>query len=202
MMSKTSVFMADALTAHTALGGDVGNGLRTHGDAAVVMLRELPASAMIDLRLDPANAATLSAAQSALALNLPLTPGKSATGAERVAIWFGPDQWLIVAPSAAATPLVHALAGAAVSAVDVSDLRAEFELAGPRAMDVLRKGCAIDLHPRVFGPGDCALTSLARVRIAVRQTDERPGYRVLVERSVAPYLWDWLVDAMIEFGSA
>jgi sarcosine oxidase subunit gamma len=94
------------------------------------------------------------------------------------------------------------LDGGTVSAVDVGDLRAEFELAGPRAIDVLRKGCAIDLHPREFGAGDCALTALARVRVALRQTDDPPGYRVLVERSVAPYLWDWLVDAMMEFSGA
>lgn len=193
--------MADALIARTALGGAI-NALRTHGDAAVVMLRELPASAMIDLRLDPADAAALGAAERALALKLPLTPGKVATGAERVAWWFGPDQWLIVAPPAAAMPLMQALVGNALSAVDVSDLRAGFELAGPHAQDILRKGCAIDLHPRVFAPGDCALTALARVRIALYQTDDRTSYRVLVERSVAAYLWDWLTDAMMEFTGA
>ena len=194
--------MADVLIARTALGSEEGWDLRTLGDPAVVVLRELPACAMIDLRFDPADAAALSAAQSALALDLPLTPGKSATAGDRVASWFGPDQWLIAAPPAAAASLMEALDQDPVSAVDVSDLRAEFELAGPRAGDVLRKGCAIDLHPRVFGPGDCALTSLARVRIALRQTDDRPGYRVLVERSYAPYLWDWLTDAMMEYGGA
>jgi sarcosine oxidase subunit gamma len=194
--------MADVLTARTALGGDQVGVFRTHGDPAIVMLRELPASTMIDLRCDPADSAALSAAHSALALDLPLLPGKVSADAERVALWFGPDQWLIVAPPVDAATLVHALSDSVTSAVDVSDLRAEFELAGPRAIDVLRKGCAIDLHPRVFGPGDCALTALARVRVALRQTDDRPGYRVLVERSVAPYLWDWLVDAMMEFGGA
>jgi sarcosine oxidase subunit gamma len=194
--------MADVLTARTALGGNGVAGLRTHGDAAVVALRELPASAMIDLRFDPTDAAALSSAQSALALNLPLTPGTTGAGANCVALWFGPDQWLIVAPLADAAKLVHALSDSVASAVDVCDLRAEFELAGPRASDVLRKGCAIDLHPRVFRPGDCALTSLARVRVALRQADDRPGYRVFVERSVAPYLWDWLVDAMMEFTGA
>ena len=194
--------MADTLIARTALGAEYVAALRAYGDPAVVVLCELPAAAMLDLRFDPADAAALSAAQSALTLSLPLTPGKSATAADRVAWWFGPDQWLIVAPPAAAMPLMQALNQDAVSAVDVSDLRAEFELAGPRAGDVLRKGCAIDLHPRVFGPGDCALTSLARVRVALRQTDDGPGYRVLVERSYAPYLWDWLTDAMIEYGDA
>jgi len=191
--------MAEPLTARTALGGEGAAGLRAHGDPAVVVLRELPAAAMIDLRLDPADAAALNAAQTVLSLDLSLTPGKAVTGAGRAAWWFGPDQWLVVAPPADATRLVRALYGVAASAVDVSDLRAEFELAGPRAIDVLRKGCAIDLHPRAFAPGDCALTALARVRVALRQTDDRPGYRVLVERSVAPYLWDWLTDAMMEF---
>ncbi len=193
--------MVDALTACTALGC-AGSELRIHGAPALIMLRELPASAMIDVRLDPADAAALNATQQILALDLPLTPGKTSACADRMAWWFGPDQWLIVAPAADAATLVRALNATARSAVDVSDLRAEFELAGPHAADVLRKGCGIDLHPRVFGPGDCALTSLARVRIALRQTDERTAYRVLVERSVAPYLWDWVVDAMREFVSA
>ena len=201
-MCKMNVSMPDALIARTPLGS-VGVGeLRTHGAPSLVTLREMPASAMIDVRLDPADAAALRATQQALALNLPLTPGKASEGAERVAWWFGPDQWLIVAAPADVTLLMPALSAAAHSAVDVSDLRAEFELAGPRAVDVLRKGCGIDLHPRVFSPGDCALTLLGRVRVALCQTDERPGYRVLVERSVAPYLWDWLVDAMREFTGA
>ena len=194
--------MVDALTARTALGSTADGELRIHGVPTLISLREMPASAMIDVRLDPADVAALNAMQQALALDLPLTPGKTGARAERVAWWFGTDQWLIVAPAADAALLMPALYTRARSAVDVSDLRAEFELTGPRAADVLRKGCGIDLHPRVFAPGDCALTSLARVRIALRQIDERPGYRVLVERSVAPYLWGWLVDAMREFVGA
>jgi sarcosine oxidase subunit gamma len=191
--------MVDTLIARTALGSTRDGGLRAHGDPALVALREMPASFMIDLRLAPANAVALGAAQNSFALTLPLTPGKTAANAGHVAWWFGPDQWLMTMP-VSASPLLRALEQDGISAVDVSDLRAEFELAGPRATDVLRKGCAVDLHPRVFGPGDCALTALARVRVALRQTDERPAYRILVERSVAPYLWSWLADAMMEFG--
>lgn len=192
--------MADTLIARSALGSRPDGGLRAHGDPVVVALHEIPASGMIDLRLNPANAAVLGAAQRVLAMTLPLTPGKTIENAERVAWWFGPDQWLVKVPPAVADSSILALDQEGISAVDVSDLLAEFELAGPRATDVLRKGCAVDLHPRVFGPGDCALTALARVRVAVRQADERPGYRILVERSVAQYLWSWLTDAMIEFG--
>jgi len=191
--------MADGLTAYTALGSRADGKLKTHGVAAAVLLSEVAPSAMIDVRLDPADTAALNAVQQALALDLPLTPNKTSAAAARIAWWLGPDQWLVVAPPAEAAALFQALDTTARSAVDVSDLRAEFELAGPRAVDVLRKGCGIDLHPRAFGPGDCALTALARVRVGIRQVDGRPAYRVLVERSVAPYLWDWLVDAMREF---
>lgn len=191
--------MPETLRARTALGSAAGSELRAHGLPAHIVLRELPPSAMIDVRLDPTNAAMLDATQKATELDLPLAPGKFSAHGQRSALWFGPDQWLIIAPSAEAASLVRSLAATAGSAVDVSDLRAEFELAGPLAADVLRKGCGIDLHPRVFRPGDCALTTLARVRIALRQTDKRPAYRLLVERSVAPYLWDWLIDAMTEF---
>lgn len=194
--------MAETLLARSPLGTLVGAALRMHGDAAAVELRELAAPAMCDLRLDPADAGALSAAENALACKLPLTPNQSIAAGAQVALWMGPDQWLILSPAADAEALARALAGHAASVVDVSDLRAMFELAGPNARDVLRKGCALDLHPRVFGPGDSALTALARVRVALCQVDARPGYRLLIERSYAVYLWDWLTDAMAEFSGA
>ena len=191
--------MAETLVARSPLGTVAGAALRSHGDAAAVALRELAAPAMCDLRLDATDAAALAAAQTALGCKLPLTPNRSIAAGARVAMWMGPNQWLMLSPAADAEALARALAGHAASVVDVSDLRALFELAGPNARDVLRKGCAIDLHPREFGPGDCALTALARVRVALCQVDDRPGYRLLIERSYAIYLWDWLTDAMAEF---
>jgi sarcosine oxidase subunit gamma len=69
----------------------------------------------------------------------------------------------------------------------------------------------IDLHPRAFGPGSAAATTLARTRVLLWQTvgeGERPGeisepgapaYRLLVRGSFAGYLADWLIDAAAEF---
>jgi sarcosine oxidase, subunit gamma len=191
--------MAERLLAHTPLGGEVGRDLRSHGVAFGVMLREVPAAGMIDVRVNPTDRVALAAIQDSLGLELPMVPGKSNGNDRHLALWFGPDQWLIVAPDGDAIKLVDSLDADNISAVDVSDLRAQFELAGPLAADVLRKGCGIDLHPRAFKAGDCALTALARVRVALLHTSEAHTYRIFVERSVAPYLWDWLVDAMIEF---
>ena len=191
--------MPDTLMAYTPLGSRADQELKSHGSAARVILTEVAPSTMIDLRLDPRDSACVKAAGELLGIELPLASNTSAANDTRTVWWLGPDQWLVVAPAAGGDALVDALSAVVPSAVNVSDLRAEFELAGPHAADVLRKGCGIDLHPREFRPGDCAMTQLARVRAGIRQIDERPAYRILVERSVATYLWDWLTDAMREF---
>ena len=163
-----------------------------------VALREMPMSMMFDLRLQPAGVELVAAAEAAFALTLPLAPNKSTAANARTALWLGPDQWLIVVPAGEPSLPAVELAGSA-SVVDVSDLRAVFELAGPRARDVLAKGCAVDLHPRAFKPGDCALSALARIRVALHQPAVENAYQIYVERSYAQYLWDWLVDAMVEY---
>lgn len=161
-------------------------------------MRELPAAPMYDVRLPPTDAGALHAARGLFGIDLPLTPCRAHIAGNNRALWSGPDQWLLVCERA--VDAQAAIAGGAI--VEVSDLRAAFELQGPRAVDVLRKGCAIDLHPREFGPGHYALTALARVRAGILQLDTEPRYEIYVERSYAEYLWAWLTDAMIEYGNA
>jgi sarcosine oxidase, subunit gamma len=128
-------------------------------------------------------------------LGVPLPePNRVRTVGERAILWLGPDEYLIVAPDG------DDVAGLeAESVVDVSANRTTIELSGPNARDVLEKGMPIDLHPRAFGPGDCAQTLLARAQVLVRQVDAKPTYHVLVRGSFARYLADWLVDASKEF---
>jgi len=68
-------------------------------------------------------------------------------------------------------------------------------IAGPGARELLEHGCAIDLHPRVFGPGRSAQTNVARANVLVLALDEKPSYWVLVRPSFAGYLATWLLDA-------
>jgi sarcosine oxidase, subunit gamma len=65
---------------------------------------------------------------------------------------------------------------------------------------VLGKGCALDLHPRVFGAGAAAQTMLGQagvILLAVSGTGD--DYRILVRASFARYLADWLLDAAGEY---
>ncbi|MGQ0664813.1 MAG: sarcosine oxidase subunit gamma [Pseudomonadota bacterium] len=166
-------------------------------------LCERPFMGLVDLRLAPGDPALLGPAQRALGLELPLEANRSASGAGVSALWLGPDEWLIVTESGGeagvAANLRAALAGRPAAVTEVGDGRTTIEIGGARARDVLRKGCLLDIHPRVFAPGACAQTGIAKARVILRLIDARPCFHILVDRSYAEYLWRWLADAGLEF---
>jgi sarcosine oxidase subunit gamma len=129
---------------------------------------------------------------------LPLMANQvAASGALRV-LWLGPDEWLAVADGDAPeleARLEGALAGRRAALADLSSSRAVIEIAGDGARGLIAAGCGLDLHPRVFGPGQCAQTLVAHVPAIVDQLDDAPHYRVLVRRSYARWLVDWMIDA-------
>ncbi|MDT7677764.1 MAG: sarcosine oxidase, subunit gamma, partial [Pseudonocardiales bacterium] len=77
------------------------------------------------------------------------------------------------------------------------------------AREVLEQGCPLDLHPRVFGPGRCVQTMLARAQVVIWRpasdatdgAEDSPGetFRLLVRGSFAGYLAAWLTDAAGEY---
>ena len=154
-----------------------------------VELREIALERQVDLRVDPVDPAANRIGE-LLGTPLPVVPN---TGSEAV-LWLGPDQWLVF--GASEQQLRAALGDTPGSVVDVSANRVVFELSGPGARDVLEQGCAIDLHPRAFGPGRCAQTLLARANVVLHQVDDVPTYRLLVRPSFAGYLRLWLRDAL------
>lgn len=157
-------------------------------------VREIPFRTVVNLR---AAGPCLDRLGAALGISPP-GPNRVATAGERAILWLGPDEWLVLGGDV--EPLLReALGTDHGSIVDVSADRTTVELSGPHAREVLEKGVAIDLHPRAFGPGQCAQTLLARAQVILRQVDDEPTYHVLVRGSFAPYLADWLVDATREF---
>jgi sarcosine oxidase subunit gamma len=173
----------------------------TRSDAGLSM-HELPFRGVIDLRLDQRDKGARDAAELALVVALP-EAGRSVIGAAGSVLWLGPDEFLIVTEpereTAVAASLLGALRGRRAAVIDISDSRTIIALNGFHARDVLAKGCGIDLHPRSLAPGQCAQTFLAKARIALYQLDDAPTYHILVERSLAEYLWLWLADAAAEF---
>ncbi|MFE9098115.1 sarcosine oxidase subunit gamma [Streptomyces sp. NPDC007264] len=175
----------------------------TRTSRGAVRLAELPFLSQVDVRLDGKGPAA-EAVGLALGFTLPLEPDTVARAGELTALWLGPDGWLVVGPPGRERDLESRIRAAAgdepVSVTDVSAQRTTLLVAGPRARDLLAHGCALDLHPRVFGPGRCAQTALARTQVVLVARD-RPGagFWVLVRSSFAAYLTDWLLDAAVEY---
>ncbi|WP_405651514.1 sarcosine oxidase subunit gamma [Streptomyces sp. NBC_00019] len=199
--------MADtALTAPprsplSQVAGRLAAATRTSGGA--VRLAELPFLAQLNVRLD-AKGTAAEAVGLALDLQLPLQPNTVVRTGELTVLWLGPDEWLLVGPPGTERELESRIRTAAgdepVSVTDVSAQRTTLLVAGPRAHDLLAHGCALDLHPRSFGSGRCAQTTLGRTQvIVVARADSRAGFWVLVRSSFAGYLTDWLLDAATEY---
>ncbi|BBC29838.1 Sarcosine oxidase gamma subunit [Streptomyces graminofaciens] len=196
--------MADTALPRSPLGPAADRlAATTHASGGAVRLAELPFLAQIDLRLD-AKGTAADAVGLALGLQLPLEPNTVVRAGELTALWLGPDEWLLVGPAGTQRDLESRIREAAgdepVSVTDVSAQRTTLLVAGPRARDLLAHGCALDLHPRAFGPGRCAQTTLGRTQVVVVARDEpRAGFWVLVRSSFAGYLADWLLDAATEY---
>lgn len=167
------------------------------GPAVTAELNPLPRLAQVSFRVTGQ-----AAGPAARALGLDALPaaGRFGRGERLAVLWLGPDEFLAVSSVRDAADMARALEAAVPRdrgvVVDLSANRVGFELAGPTAREVLATCCAIDFHPRVFGPGGVVSTLIARAPVIIFQTDERPAYRILVRPSFATYVSDWLADGI------
>ena len=173
---------------------------------AGVELRERAFLGHLNLRGDPADQALLDAVEGVLGFGLPLEPNTVAGSGELAALWLGPDEWLVLTPpgqeAGHAEALRDALGDLFASVTDVTGGQTVINLRGVAVRDVLAKGCTLDLHPWAFGPGRCAQTLVAKAMVTVRQVDDSPSFDLIVRRSFADYLAQWLADAAREYGLA
>ena len=178
--------------------------------AAPVRLHERVLPAAVNLRGDSDDPDFLEAVKLATGLDLPLAPNTVRGDDLRAALWLGPDEWLLLhhdaepdAESRLAAKLREALAGRHSAVTEVGESLACIHIAGPRAADVIAKGCPLDLHPSVFGgPGRCAQSHLAKTAVTLHQVSEEPAFDVYTRRSFSDYLWRWLSDAAREYAGA
>ena len=116
----------------------------------------------------------------------------------RVALWMGPDEWLLLAPESeedlVERQLKEALVGIAHSLVDVSHRDAALILSGANSAVALSAGCPLDLHPSVFTVGVCTRTLLAKTQIVLWHSAPQQ-FHLQVSRSFAQYVWQFLEQA-------
>jgi sarcosine oxidase, subunit gamma len=192
--------MSDALRRESPLAARIQAGLPVRMAAEGIALQERAFLGHIGLRCDPGDPAVTASIERVLECSLPRTPNTFAATSEGLKVlWLGPDEWLVMTPEGREAAVVQALRRATgdgfATAIELGSGQTVIELSGPRAREVIAKGCPLDLHPRQFGPGRCAQSRLARTAVTIAQVDHVPTFELIVRRSFADYLWQWLQDA-------
>ncbi len=172
-----------------------------HGTPERVQLSEKSLVTLANLRVDASSAAIASALNASLGLTLPTVPNTVAQGTDVMALWLGPDEWLLRTDAhdqgRLAARVEQALAGNWFAVTDQSSGYSVVQLHGPAARDVLSAGCPLDLHPRALRFGQCAQTHFFKAGILLRPLDAQGnGWEVIVRRSFADSAVRMLLDAM------
>ena len=111
-----------------------------------------------------------------------------------------PGEWALFSASEHIADRLGSACGARLRHLaDVSAGRRLWRMEGPRRRDLLAKGCSLDTHRRVFGPGRCAQTLLAHIPVLVLSIADGEAFEVVADVSLAGYLRAWLADAAREF---
>ena len=163
---------------------------------------------LVHLRAD---AHARAAIESTTGFALPSVPNSTAGSGELLALWLGPDEWLVRSGDGAegtlASRLREAVGDGFAAITVVSDAYAIFEIAGADAVRILAQGTGIDVDPRVFGAGRCARTRFAKMRALLHAAGGSAGtgagaagagvraYHLYVPRSYAHYAERWLERA-------
>ena len=144
--------------------------------------------------------------EEALGFECSAEPGVSTTDGQTQISWNGPNSWMIVCSDQQSkrnegellATLKHAV-GNFAAVVDQSHGRCGLRISGARAPLVLAKVCALDLHPKVFRSGHCALTSIAHMNASIIKVNDKPTYDLFVIRSLARSFVHALEQAGLEF---
>ena len=189
--------LVEFLEEHPPVASDASRG---------VEMGELAFWGHVNLRGDSGDDAFQAGLEKALGARAPAAPNTVARAGARAIVWLGPDEWLVVsAPEGregVAERLEEALSGLHVAVNDISSGQTIIRLRGPRARDLLSKGCPLDFHPRAFGVGNCAQSHVGKSNALVIQVDEKPTYDIIVRRSFADYLARWLLHSGMEYDIA
>ncbi|MGH8780418.1 sarcosine oxidase subunit gamma [Paraburkholderia sp.] len=161
-------------------------------------LDERPFRDLVNLRGDASDEGFASAVESVTGCRPPAKPNTVARGNGYDILWLGPDEWLVRSQQQQASTLekklAAALAGQFASAVDIGSGYTVLEASGEKVRDVIVRGCPLDLHPRVFGQGQCAQSHYFKASIVLIPAGENT-YELVVRRSFADYFVRIMLDA-------
>jgi heterotetrameric sarcosine oxidase gamma subunit len=137
------------------------------------------------------------AAAVAAALGLSTEPS-SVSGTDPMALWLGPEQWLLVSSrldalamaedcSRVLGPILHLV-------TDAKDALHCLSIDGAGARMLLAMGSGVDFDEQAFPAGRCVRTRIAKIAAVIHSID-RDAFELYVDRSVGHYIGEWLSRA-------
>jgi len=165
-----------------------------------VWANELPHQGYISLRGNSNDQAFVNAASAALGLSLPVEPCTFIASHGVTVLWLSPDEWMIIASRDQTSPLLASLRNALQEVrsqvVDNSGGYTQLVLKGAHALDVLQHVSVYDFAS--LQPGRVVGTTVGKSSAyAFRKGD---GFRLIVRRSFADYIWRFLARAAAPYG--
>lgn len=169
---------------------------------AAFRLNERPFLELVNVRGDTRDAAFMQAMESVLGCRPPEKANTIAHGNGYEMLWLGPDEWLVrsaTAHDATRTAPLQAKLGAAfagvfAAVVDIGSGYTVLEISGTRTREVLARGCPLDLHPKLFGEGQCAQSHYFKASMTLVPTGAN-SFDIVVRRSFADYFVKMMLDA-------
>jgi len=165
------------------------NGARATG---YVDVSEAPATGMITLRGDLADAGVQKAVKSVMGAGVPSTLAVTDADVGQI-LWMSPDELMIVCAYDQAdqvvADLIAALGETHSMVVNVSDARAVFDLNGSATFEIIAKLAPIDM--KSMQAGTVRRTRFAQIPAAFWMTSNDSA-RIICFRSVAEYMFNQL----------
>jgi sarcosine oxidase subunit gamma len=184
----------------------IGSTAPGHYGAAgsAVFLSEATIATAWNVQGNFASPSFLAEVQRIAGIALPEMANTASMGDRVVALWLGPQSWLLVAADVASlgdfTGARDALIAAGGALFDVSAGRVAYVVDGPSAADVLAAGCPLDFDPRAFSAGQCRQSLYGRVPALFYRHREPPACTMLIARSFARDSWHSLCTAAAPYG--
>lgn len=173
------------------------------GEDRAAKLSEIRGLRLVNLRVDPGDAAAAGAVRGVLGFGLPDAPNTIAQGQGLAALWLAPQEWLLRGAGSGGADLAprleSALSDRFFAVNELSDAFAVMRLQGPQSRAALSAGCPLDLHPRVFKRDQCAQSHFFKSSILLwALADDGNAWEITVRRSFSDYVARMLLDAMTD----
>ena len=170
------------------------------GEGHFIRIADRGPVGQVTLRADLSDPAVAGAVREAAGVDLPGTWQARMAGDGRGAVWFSPDELLILGAYAEAgdmaARLSRALGGTHHLALDVSDARVVLRLEGARVGEALMKGMPVDLRDAAFPPGSVRRSHLGGIAVALWRLDA-DTWEIVAFRSFGRHLFDWLAASSV-----